>query len=77
MQKGARIQVRPSAQGSFNNWIQAKMQGLIYTANVQNWYVDRRSGRNTLIWPGTQLSFWWSRCVRKPRWSDFEIESRD
>ncbi|KAL8341211.1 hypothetical protein RB601_005734 [Gaeumannomyces tritici] len=71
--KGVKLQVRPSAHQSFNDWIQTRMQGLVYTANVRTWYIDGRSGRNTLIWPGTQLEFWWLRCVRKIRWSDFEI----
>jgi len=75
--KRVKAQVIPSAHKSFNGWVQAKMQGLVYTPNVRNWYVDSRSGRNTLIWPGTQLAFWWSRCVRKIRWSDFEIERKD
>lgn len=72
-----KVKVRPSAHKSFNDWVQAKIQGLVYTANVRNWYIDSRTGRNTLIWPGTQLAFWWSRCVNNVRWSDFEVESRE
>ncbi|KAK4194381.1 hypothetical protein QBC40DRAFT_319904 [Triangularia verruculosa] len=75
--KGVKVQVMPSAHKFFNDWIQARMQGLIYTTNVRNWYIDSRSGRNTLIWPGTQLAFWWSRCVRNVCWGDFEIERKD
>lgn len=74
--KPVKVQVRPSAHKSFNDWIQARMQGLVYTAKVRNWYIDSRSGRNTLIWPGSQLAFWWSRCVRNVRWGDFEIERK-
>ncbi|POR31065.1 Uncharacterized protein TPAR_08733 [Tolypocladium paradoxum] len=69
----ASIQVKEAAQRVFNNRIQADMQGLVYTADVGNWYFDKRSGRNTLIWPGTQWAFWWSRCIRKPNWCDFDI----
>ncbi|KAK2591269.1 hypothetical protein QQS21_011050 [Conoideocrella luteorostrata] len=72
--KGRSIQVSAMAQERFNNWIQAKLCGLVYTARVENWYTDKGSGRNTLIWPGSQLAFWWSRCVRKPRWKDFETK---
>ncbi len=74
--KGVKVQVLPNAHQSFNDCIQTRMQGLVYTANVRNWYIDSRSGRNTLIWPGTQLEFWWSRCMRKVRWSEFEIETK-
>ncbi|KAK3298714.1 uncharacterized protein B0H64DRAFT_439154 [Chaetomium fimeti] len=72
--KGVKVQVKPTAHKSFNDWIEAKMQNLVYTAKVRNWYVDSRSGRNTLIWPGSQLAFWWSRCVKNVRWGDFEVE---
>ncbi|KAH6854758.1 hypothetical protein B0I37DRAFT_422569 [Chaetomium sp. MPI-CAGE-AT-0009] len=74
--KGVKLQVKPSAHKSFNDGIQVKMQDLVHTEDVRNWYVDSRSGRNTLIWPGTQLAFWWSRCVKKVRWGDFEIERK-
>ncbi|KAK3177469.1 hypothetical protein K4F52_009760 [Lecanicillium sp. MT-2017a] len=73
---GTRVEVSAAAQTLFNEWIQAKMKQLVYTADVRSWYVDRRSGQNTLIWPGSQLSFWWSRCVKKPQWGDFEIKRR-
>lgn len=71
--KRASIQVKESAQRAYNNRIQIKMQGLVYRAEVGNWYIDKKSGRNTLIWPATQLAFWWSRCVKKPDWSHFDI----
>jgi hypothetical protein len=75
--KEVKIQIKPSAHWSFNDWIQDKMQDLVYTTKVRNWYVDSRSGQNTLIWPGTQLAFWWSRCVRSVRWSDFDIGRKE
>ncbi|KAG7285860.1 hypothetical protein NEMBOFW57_008154 [Staphylotrichum longicolle] len=31
--KGVKVQVMPSAHKSFNDWIQARMQGLVYTTN--------------------------------------------
>jgi hypothetical protein len=73
-----KFQVKPSAHKSFNDGIQARLQGLVVsTAGVRNWYVDGRSGRNTLIWPGRQLAFWWARCVRGVRWGDFEVENKE
>lgn len=75
--KRVMVQVRSNAHSSFNDWIQERMQGLVYTSDVRNWYIDRRSGRNTLIWPGTQLEFWWSRSVRGVRWGDYEVERRE
>jgi hypothetical protein len=75
--KRVKVQVKPSAHRSFNDWIQKRMQGLVYTSAVRNWYMDGRSGRNTLIWPGSQLEFWWSRSVRGVRWGDYEVERRE
>lgn len=74
----ARVQlnVKPSAQESYNNRIQEKLSHLVYTSDVPNWYIDETSGRNTLIWPGSQFDFWWSRCVSQVRWEDFKLEIR-
>lgn len=75
--KRVKVQVKSTAHKSFNDWIQEKMKGLVYTADARNWYIDGRSGRNTLIWPGSQLGFWWSRVVRGVRWGDYEVERRE
>ncbi|KAL1958499.1 hypothetical protein VTO42DRAFT_4363 [Malbranchea cinnamomea] len=70
------IEVRSEAQERFNRRIQRKLDKLVCSSNgaVRNWYVDERTGRNTLIWPGTQLEFWVTRCVLPVRWSDFAID---
>jgi hypothetical protein len=75
--ESVKIEITPSAHRGFNEGIQERMRRLVYTPDVRSWYVDRRSGRNTLVWPGTQWAFWWSRCVRKVRWGDFEVERRE
>jgi hypothetical protein len=69
-----KVQVRGEAQQRFNDWIQTRMNSLVYTSDVPNWYINKETGRNTLIWPGSQFEFWWSRCVGAVKWSDFEIE---
>jgi hypothetical protein len=54
-----KIQITPSAQHrGFNVGIQERMRRLVYMPGVRSWYVDGRSGRNTLVWPGTQGAFW-------------------
>jgi hypothetical protein len=73
--KAIKIGVKSSAQTAFNQWIQSQMKGLVYTADVRNWYIDARPGKNTLVWPGSQLGFWWSRCRRKLAWRDFDVET--
>ncbi|KAL2121226.1 hypothetical protein VTJ04DRAFT_5253 [Mycothermus thermophilus] len=36
--KRIKAQITPRAHEAFNDWIQARMQGLVYTASVRNWY---------------------------------------
>jgi hypothetical protein len=74
--KKTRVEVTTAAQVCFNRWIQRRLQGLVYSEKVPNWYIDRRTGRNTLIWPGSQAEFWWSRCIKPVRWADFDVEVR-
>ncbi|KAI0378268.1 FAD/NAD(P)-binding domain-containing protein [Hypomontagnella monticulosa] len=63
----------PEAEVQFNAMIQRKMKDLVYTSQVSTWYINKDTGKNTLIWPGTQFSFWRSRCVSPIRWSDWTV----
>jgi hypothetical protein len=61
------------AEVQFNKKIQDQIEGLIYTNQVNTWYINKETGKNTLIWPGTQFSFWWSRCISPVNWSDWVV----
>ena len=51
------IDVRPDVHAAFNDDVQARMQGTVWTAGgCQSWYIDR-NGRNTTIWPGFTWRF--------------------
>jgi cation diffusion facilitator CzcD-associated flavoprotein CzcO len=51
------IEVRPEVHAVFNDEIQARMQGTVWTAGgCQSWYIDR-NGLNTTIWPGFTWQF--------------------
>ena len=63
-----------SAERSYNEGIQRNLKGLIYTEAVRTWYIDPKTGKNTLVWPGSQMAFWWSRCVRAIDWKHWKIE---
>ncbi|KAL2802996.1 hypothetical protein BJX63DRAFT_437366 [Aspergillus granulosus] len=67
------IEVRAAAHERYNADIQHKLDGLVYSADVRNWYIDARTGRNTLVWPGMQSGFWLTRCIWPPRWEDFDV----
>ncbi|KAL3492494.1 hypothetical protein BJX62DRAFT_236093 [Aspergillus germanicus] len=69
-----RIEVRAAAHDQFNSGLERRLDGLVLSGDVRNWYVDERTRRNTLVWPGTQLEFWISRCVRRVRCDDWEME---
>ncbi len=52
----ATVEVRRSAQDSFNRTVQRRMRRTVWTTGCASWYLDRR-GRNTSLWPGFALAF--------------------
>jgi hypothetical protein len=75
-----KITVTPTAHKTFSNDIEARMRRFVgphSVPGVRSWYVDARTGRNTLTWPGSQFEFWWGRCVKGVRWGDFEVVVKD
>ncbi|KAI0848040.1 FAD/NAD(P)-binding domain-containing protein [Daldinia vernicosa] len=70
------IMVKAEAEARFNERIQNDISGLVYSKDVSTWYIKKETGKNTLIWPGTQFSFWWSRCISAIKWSDWTVERR-
>jgi cation diffusion facilitator CzcD-associated flavoprotein CzcO len=45
------VEVRPAAQARYNQWLQRKMRGTVWTAgHCQSWYLDS-AGRNPTLWP--------------------------
>ncbi len=50
-------ETRPEAQAIFNEELQARMRGTVWTeGGCASWYLDAH-GRNTTLWPGTSWSF--------------------
>lgn len=51
------LDTRPEAQEVFNEALQARMRGTVWTeGGCASWYLDAH-GRNTTLWPGTSWSF--------------------
>lgn len=69
----SKMEVKKEAEDAFNRFVECRMEGLVYTSDVSTWYIDKRTGKNHLVWPGSQLRFWWSRCVEMVRWTDFVL----
>ena len=57
-ERGAKVfEVRADATERYNDWLQRKMEGTVWTAgSCQSWYLDD-TGRNTTLWPSYSASF--------------------
>jgi hypothetical protein len=54
----AALRVRPEAENGYTAEIAAAAASTPWlTGGCRNWYVDPRSGRLTLLWPGTVQAF--------------------
>jgi cation diffusion facilitator CzcD-associated flavoprotein CzcO len=52
------VRVRPEAERAYTREIESRSVGTPWVADgCSNWYVDERTGRLTLLWPGTVQAF--------------------
>lgn len=52
------LDVRPQAEADYTAELDAAARGTVWlTGGCRSWYVDDRSGRLTLLWPGTATAF--------------------
>lgn len=64
------VRLRPPAQRTFNTELDAEMDATVWqTGGCTSWYQNPRTGRNTLLWPGTSIAFW--RRTRRVRRGDY------
>lgn len=67
------LDVRPSVQRRFNEWIQHKMSKTVWvTGGCDSWYLDS-SGKNTTLWPGSTLTYWLR--TRRLNPADYELRA--
>ena len=53
------LEVRRDAQDRFNRFIQGRLASTVWQAGgCRSWYQDPVTGRNTLLWPRSTLSYW-------------------
>lgn len=50
------IDVQPSAQTSFNDELQQRLQRTVWNSGCKSWYLNK-GGRNTTLWPGFTFTF--------------------
>ena len=66
------IEVRAEAQNQFNAWIRERMTTTVWqSGGCRSWYMDPRSGRNTILWPDTVIAF--LRRTRRLRRAAFRL----
>ena len=50
--------MKPEAEARDNVWIQQKAKELVFASGCTSWYVDERTGRNTMMYPDWQYMYW-------------------
>lgn len=71
--KGGTVEVKQSVHDQFRTWLDGRMESTVWQAGgCSSWYIDSRSGKNTLLWPSTTLDFW--RRTKFVRSSDYTFE---
>lgn len=63
------FKVRAQAYAAFTNEMNRRSKNSLWMQGCQSWYLDPE-GRNTALWPGLSLSYWWR--TRRFNAQDFE-----
>ncbi|KAK4047415.1 hypothetical protein OIV83_005462 [Microbotryomycetes sp. JL201] len=54
------VDVKPEAQRQFNDAVRAEMKNKVWEKNGGiSWYVDQKTGLCTMLYPWSQIHFWW------------------
>jgi hypothetical protein len=51
------IEASPAAEQAWTDQLDAASRGTVWLSGCRSWYVDDRSSRLTLLWPGTATTF--------------------
>jgi cation diffusion facilitator CzcD-associated flavoprotein CzcO len=71
MQGAVACDPAPSAQATFNETVQRRMRGTVWTkGGCASWYLDAH-GRNTTLWPGSSWTF--RRATRRFDAAEYEL----
>lgn len=63
------VVVKPGAESKDLAWVQDKAKQLVWATGCTSWFIDEKTGRNTIMYPDHQYMFWW-RSLWIP-WRDF------
>ncbi|PGH17875.1 hypothetical protein AJ79_00774 [Helicocarpus griseus UAMH5409] len=68
------VAVTEAAEQRDNTWIQSTSKQLVWTTGCTSWYVDTKTGRNTMLYTDWQWKYW-LRSIFIPFRSDFVFET--
>ena len=68
------IEVRVEAQAGFNRRLNRWMGRTVWLSGCKSWYLDR-NGRNTTLWPGFSIGYWWR--ARRVSMRDYRVTEGD
>jgi cation diffusion facilitator CzcD-associated flavoprotein CzcO len=53
------IEVKGSVQSRFQGWLRDRLGRTVWNAGgCRSWYINPKTGENTLLWPSTTIDFW-------------------
>lgn len=65
------IEIAATAQRRFDNDMTRRMAGSVWKrGGCQSWFLEKKTGRNTLLWPSYSTHFWW--LTRRLRRRDYD-----
>ena len=68
----ATIEVRRETQASYNAWVDERLESTVWNSGgCASWYMDPKSGRNVVLWPGSTLAY--RKRLRAFTLADYEV----
>lgn len=67
------VSVKAVAEQRDIDAVQEKANGVVWASGCSSWFIDTKTGRNTIMYPDWQYKFW-LRSIFIP-WGDFEYRS--
>jgi cation diffusion facilitator CzcD-associated flavoprotein CzcO len=64
------LEVRRDVEQTFNARLQERLADTVWASGCRSWYLDA-NGRNTTLWPGYTVEYWWR--TRRFRPEDFVL----
>ncbi len=52
------LEIRRDVESAYNARLQERLAGTVWASGCRSWYLDE-NGRNTTLWPGYTVEYWW------------------